>query len=69
MMCALDEPTASFPEINSIVAGLLDRVADRSVPPGAETRIAEIRQAIAEGNASLRMAIDIVELFPDNKPV
>ena len=66
-MCALDEPTAPFPEINNIVAGILDHVAKRPVPPGAEARLVEIRRAVAEGNANLRMAIDIVELFPDDE--
>jgi len=58
----------TFPsnDINGLIAVLLDDVADRPVPQGAQTRLAEIHQAVAEGRATDDMVIDIIRLFPNH---
>jgi len=48
---------------NLIVAFLHD-MADRPVQKGKETRLAEIRQAAAQGYATDDMVIDVLRFYP-----
>ena len=48
-----------FTDINGLVELFLEDVSDRPVPPGAEARLAEIRQAVEEGRATMEMATTI----------
>ncbi len=59
-----DEKTCPFKDVNGLTAIFLDDVADRPVPQGSEARLAEIRQAIDEGTATVDMALEIIDLFP-----
>lgn len=56
--------SAPITDINGLVATFLEDVAKRPVPCDALARFAEIRQAVAEGSASVYMALDIMEIFP-----
>jgi hypothetical protein len=62
-----DEKTSPFKDTNGLVADFLDDVADRPVPRGAKTRLDEIRQAVAQGKGTVQMALDIIEMFPNDK--
>lgn len=63
-----NEPrTSPFTDTNGMVAALLDDVAERPVPRGGKARLAEIRQAATEGKATLKMALDIVRMYPKDK--
>jgi hypothetical protein len=53
-----------FADINGLVLAFLDDVSGRPVPCGAESLLAEIRRAAAEGRATTSMALKIIELFP-----
>jgi len=53
--------------INGLVAAILDDVVQPPVRREAMTRVIEIRRAVAEGSATIDMAIDIVALFPRSK--
>jgi hypothetical protein len=57
-----------FSDINGLVLAFLDDVSGRPVPRGAESVLADIRRAAAEGNATTRMALKIIELFPLEQP-
>ena len=61
------ERTSPFTDINGVVAALLDDVAERPVPRGSKARLAEIRLAVAEGKACINMALDIIDIFPNEK--
>ena len=64
---AEESETSPFANPNGIVAAFLAEVADRRVPRGAKARLEEIRKAVAEGNATVDMALDIVEMFPNEE--
>ena len=68
-MTTSNEKTSPFKDINGLVADFLDDVADRPVPRGAKTRLDEIRQAVAQGKGTVQMALDIIEMFPNDKTV
>ena len=51
--------------MNGVVAELVDDVADRPIPRGAKTRLRAIRQAVADEKATIDMALDIIDFFPD----
>jgi hypothetical protein len=61
------ERTSPFTDINGLVADFLDDVGDRPVPRGAKARLDEIRQAVTQGKGTVQMALDIIEMFPNNK--
>jgi hypothetical protein len=64
MVTPNDEP-CPFVDINGLVATFLRDIAGRPVPPAVRTRLAEIRQATAEGNATMDMALEIIDMFPN----
>jgi hypothetical protein len=66
-MVAHNEEPCPFIDINGLVATFLRDIAGRPVPPAAQVRLAEIRQATAEGNATMDMALEIVDMFPSRK--
>jgi hypothetical protein len=66
-MIAYSERTSPAVDINFLVSLLLGGVAGRPVPLGAETRLEEICEAVAQKSATIDMAIDIIRLFPNDK--
>jgi hypothetical protein len=66
-MLAYSERTSPAVDINFLVSLFLGGVAGRPVPLGAETRLEEIREAVAKKSATVDMAIDIIRLFPNDK--
>ncbi len=58
------ERTSPFTDVNGLVGVFIDDVSERPVPRGAKTRLSEIREAVAKGNATVEMALDIIDLFP-----
>jgi hypothetical protein len=64
-MVAHHEEPCPLININGLVATFLRDVAERPVPPAAQTRLAEIRRATAEGNATMDMALEIIDMFPN----
>lgn len=58
------DTTSPFTDINGLVAVALYDVAEGPVPLGAEPVLAEIRQTVSEGNATVDMALAIIDLFP-----
>ena len=56
----------SYPsdDINGLVAVFLEDIAGQPLPQAAEFRLAEIRQAVAEGRATDDMVLDIIRLVP-----
>ena len=66
-MVAHNEEPCPFNNINGLVATFLRDVAERPVPLAARTRVAEIRQATAEGKATMDMALEIIDIFPNTK--
>lgn len=62
-----NERTSPFTDINGMVAVILEDVAERPVPRGAKTRLAEIRQAVVKGIATVEMAVDIIRLYPKDR--
>lgn len=64
-----NERSSPFTDINGLVADFLHDVGDRPIPHGAELQLAEIREAVAEGSATVEMALKIVELFPNCESV
>ena len=58
------ERTSPFTDVNGLVGAFLDDVSERPGPRGSETRISQIREAVASGNATVEMALDIIALFP-----
>jgi hypothetical protein len=56
--------TSPFTDVNGLVGAFLDDVSERPGPRGAKTRISQIREAVASGNATVEMALDIIALFP-----
>jgi hypothetical protein len=66
-MIAHSERTSPSVDSNFLVSLFLDGVGRRPVPLGAETRLEEIREAIAKKSATIDMAIDIIRLFPNDK--
>jgi hypothetical protein len=67
-MCSSKHSVDPFTDINGLVALFLDDIAERPVPRGAESLLAEIRQAAADGTATMAMATTIVDLFPYDAP-
>lgn len=53
--------------MNGIVARLLDDFNGRPIPRGCEMRFAEILQAVANGNATEDMALDVIDMLTDDK--
>jgi hypothetical protein len=60
------ERTSPFTDVNGLVGVFIDDVSERPVPRGAETRLSEIREAVAKGKATVEMALDIIGLFPNH---
>jgi hypothetical protein len=60
------ERTSPFTDVNGLVGVFIDDVSERSVPRGAKTRLSQIREAVANGNATVEMALDIIDLFPNH---
>jgi hypothetical protein len=58
------ERTSPFTDVNGLVGMFIDDVSERPVPRGAKTRLSQIREAVASGNATVKMALDIIALFP-----
>jgi hypothetical protein len=58
------ERASPFTDVNGLVGVFFDDVSERPVPRGAKTRLSEIREAVARGNATVKMALDIIALFP-----
>jgi hypothetical protein len=58
------ERTSPFTDVNGLVGVFIDDVSERPVPRGAKTRLAQIREAVANGKATVEMALDIIALFP-----
>ncbi len=58
------ERTSPFTDVNGLVGVFFHDVSERPVPRGAKTRLSEIREAVAKGNATVEMALDIISLFP-----
>jgi hypothetical protein len=58
------ERTSPFTDVNGLVGAFLDDVSERTFPRGSKTRLSEIREAVASGNATVEMALDIIALFP-----
>jgi hypothetical protein len=67
-MAAENRKVDPFQDINGLVSLFLEDIADRPVPPGAESLLEEIRVATAHGDATVSMAAAIVELFPYDRP-
>jgi len=64
-----NERTPPITDINKMVAVILDDVAKRPIPRKAKYRLAEVRQAIAKGIATIDMAVDIIRMCPYEKTV
>ena len=62
------ERTSPFTDINGLVTAFLGDITHRPVPDGAKTRLTEIGKAVAEGSATVDMALDIINLFPNDNP-
>lgn len=60
--------TSPFTDVNGLVADFLDDVAHQPIRHGGGARLTKIRKAVAEGNATVDMALDIIRLFPKSKP-
>jgi hypothetical protein len=58
------ERTSPFTDVNGLVGVFIDDVFERPVPRGAKTRLSQIRAAVASGNATVEMALEIIALFP-----
>jgi hypothetical protein len=58
------ERTSPFTDVNGLVGVFTDDVSQQPVPRGATTRLSEIREAVANGNATVEMALDIIGMFP-----
>jgi len=58
------ERASPFTDVNGLVGVFIDDVSERPVPRGAKTRLSQIREAVASGNATVKMALDIIALFP-----
>jgi len=59
-----NEKTVPFNYINGLVAAFLDEIAGRPVPSETKRRLADIREAVAKGIATIDMGLNIIELFP-----
>ena len=62
-----NEKTSPFTDTNGLVGAFLEDIADRPVPKRLKGRLAEIRQSVARGDATVDMALDIIKLFPYDK--
>jgi hypothetical protein len=62
------ERTSPFTDINGLVADFLNNVTHRPVPHGVKTRLTEIGKAVAEGSATVDMALDIINVVPMDNP-
>jgi|GEM_PF-2880320 len=58
------ERTSPFTDVNGLVGVFIDDVSERPVPRGAKPRLSQIRAAVASGNATVEMALEIIALFP-----
>ena len=58
------ERTSPFTDVNGLVGVFIDDVFEQPVPRGAKIRLSQIREAVASGNATVEMALEIIALFP-----